>query len=306
MSRTRSFFVRRQLGATSRPNGASPNMRSMTIFGSRRSTNSQTSRDTLHNRGPGTVAARIPLRARFLARDAGGGSSKRRCRLATSHPPSPAIAREFPTEIRESDARRYEWIVPESFPSRAGTLRNHDRDSRAAACRHRSTRRQTPTKQTSAARSRRSCDLFFIDAVRPRADRETDNFGMIDRIRIELTQIFGLGVGVRKRLKVDDEFVRVETFADVFDAFADLIADRIGFDRGGRPKRIVVAIGAAADGDRAIAIRTGESRIDDDFIDAFAEFFLEPAIVGTEAFGRVLVSPPPPFFLVVFVARRSL
>ena len=129
-------------------------------------------------------------------------------------------------------------------------------------------------------------DLLFVDAIRPRADREADDFRMIDRIRVQLAQVFGIGVGIREGLKVDDEFVRIETFTDVFDAFADLIADRIGLDRRGRPERVVVAVGAAADGDRAVAIRTGEARIDDDFVNAFAEFFLEPAIVGAEPFGR--------------------
>src|SRR5205085_6409750 len=109
---------------------------------------------------------------------------------------------------------------------------------------------------------------------------------MIDRVRIELTQVFGFSVRVRERLKVDDELVSVESFSNVIDTFAHLVSNRIGFYGRRRPERVVVAIGASADGNGAVAIGTGESRIDDDFINSLAEFFLEPSIVGTESLGR--------------------
>ena len=126
-------------------------------------------------------------------------------------------------------------------------------------------------------------DLFFVHAVRPRSDREADDFRMIDRVGVELPQVFGFRVSVRERLEVDDELIRVEAFSDVGDAVADLIANRIGLDCGRRPKRAVVAVSASAGCDGSIAVRAGEARIDDDFVDAFAESFLQPAVVAAEA-----------------------
>src|SRR5690242_6892730 len=68
-------------------------------------------------------------------------------------------------------------------------------------------------------------DFFVIDAVGTRAYCKPDNFRMIDRVGIEPAKIIAVGVGVRERLKIDDELVRVESFPDVFDAFTDLIPD---------------------------------------------------------------------------------
>ena len=127
-------------------------------------------------------------------------------------------------------------------------------------------------------------DLFFVHAVRPGADRQSDDFRMIDRVGIELPQVLGLGVGVRERLEVDDELVRVEAFSDVGDAVANLVANRICLDCGRRPERAVVAVGASAGCDGSVAVGAGEARIDDDFVNAFAESFLQPPVVAAEPF----------------------
>ena len=116
-------------------------------------------------------------------------------------------------------------------------------------------------------------------------DRKADHIRMIDGIGVKPAQVAGFRVRVRERLKINDELVRVESFADVCDALANLIANGIRLDGRWRPKRIVVAVGATADRDCAIAIRACESRVDDDLINALAEFFLEPAVVGTESLG---------------------
>src|SRR5438105_2482732 len=116
-------------------------------------------------------------------------------------------------------------------------------------------------------------DLLLIYAVRAGADRQSYNFGMVDRIRIEFAQVFCFGVSIRKGLKVDDELVGIESLANVFDTFADLIADRISLYSRRRPERVVVAVRAAADGNRSVSIRAGESRVDNDLIYSFAESF---------------------------------
>jgi hypothetical protein len=108
---------------------------------------------------------------------------------------------------------------------------------------------------------------------------------MIDRIGIQLPKIFGVCVRIRERLKVNDEFMRVESLSNVFDSFAHLITDGIRFYRGRRPERAVIAIGASADCDLAVTVRAREARIDDDLVYSLPEFFLEPTIVGAEPFG---------------------
>ena len=108
---------------------------------------------------------------------------------------------------------------------------------------------------------------------------------MIDGFRVKLPQVLGFGVCIRERLKIDDELMRIETFPDIFDAFADLIANGICLDRRGWPERIVVAVSAAADRHCAVAIRASESPINDDLVNAFAEFFLQPTVIGAESLG---------------------
>src|SRR5262245_21772081 len=108
---------------------------------------------------------------------------------------------------------------------------------------------------------------------------------MIDGVRIKLTQVIRFRVCIRERLKIDDEFLRVESFPNVFDGFTNLIANRVCFYGRRRPKRVVVAIGASACRDRAVAIWTCETCIYDDFVDALPKFFLKPAVIRTEAWG---------------------
>ena len=105
---------------------------------------------------------------------------------------------------------------------------------------------------------------------------------MIDRVSVELAEIFRSGICIRERLEVDDKFMRIESLADVFDAFADLIADGICFDCGRWPKRIVIAVGASADGNGAVPIGAGEARVNNNFVNALAEFFLEPFVIRAE------------------------
>src|ERR1044071_872699 len=101
---------------------------------------------------------------------------------------------------------------------------------------------------------------------------------MTDGVVVQLPKILRLGIRVRERLKVDDELVGIESLPDVVDAFAHLMADGSGFDGRRRTKRVVVAVGAAADGNRSVAIGTRESRVHDHFVDALAKLLLEPAV----------------------------
>src|SRR5215470_16496684 len=80
-------------------------------------------------------------------------------------------------------------------------------------------------------------DFFRINTIRTRADGETDNIRMIDRFGVELPEAPRFRVSIRERLKIDDEFVRIESLSDVCDAFTDLVADRVRLDRRGRSKR---------------------------------------------------------------------
>src|ERR1043166_2453774 len=97
---------------------------------------------------------------------------------------------------------------------------------------------------------------------------------MIDGIYIQPLQILRFGISIRKRLEVNDELMRVETFSNVRDAFFDLLPDGIGLDRRWRAEGVVVTVGATADGDRSVAVGTGESAVDDHFVNALAELLL--------------------------------
>ena len=108
---------------------------------------------------------------------------------------------------------------------------------------------------------------------------------MIDRVLVKLAQVFCIRIGIRERLEVDDELMRIESLSNVFDAFADLIANRICFDRGRRTERIVIAVSAASDGNRAVSIRTRETGVDDNLVDSLSEFFLKPAIIRKKSLG---------------------
>src|SRR2546427_9088441 len=126
-------------------------------------------------------------------------------------------------------------------------------------------------------------DLFFVHAIRPGADGEADDLRVIDCVPIEPAQIFRFRVSIGEGLKIDDELVGMESLSNVFDALPNLIANRICFDRGRRPERVVVAVSAAADRYSAVSIRTREPGVDDDLINSLAEFFLEPPIIGPES-----------------------
>src|SRR5262245_26636532 len=110
---------------------------------------------------------------------------------------------------------------------------------------------------------------------------------MIDGIGIELAKIAGFRISVREGLEVNNELVGFESLPNVFDPFANLFSNRIRLDCGWWTERIVVAVSAPAHGYGSIAIRAREPGVDNDFVHAFAEFFLEPLIVGTEAFSSV-------------------
>ena len=107
---------------------------------------------------------------------------------------------------------------------------------------------------------------------------------MVDRVHIKLPQVPGIGVRIREGLEIDDELVRLETFPNVLNSVADLIADGICLDCGRWTKRVVVAVGAAADSYFSVAVGTGEAGIDDDFVDALTELFLEPLVIASKAF----------------------
>src|SRR5262245_46210329 len=126
-------------------------------------------------------------------------------------------------------------------------------------------------------------DFFRVNTIRARADGETDNIRMVDRFGVELPEVFGFRVSIRERLEIDDEFVRIESLSDVWDAFTDLVTDRVRLDRRGRTEGVVVAVGASAHCNGSVAVRACESRVDDDLVDALTELFLEPPVVGSES-----------------------
>src|SRR5262245_35499031 len=101
---------------------------------------------------------------------------------------------------------------------------------------------------------------------------------MIDRIRVEFAKVLRVGVGIRKRLEINDEPVCLKTFPNVLDSIANLVADRIGLDCGGRTKRVVVAVGATSDGYFSVAIWAGEAGIDNDLVDPLTKFLFEPFV----------------------------
>src|SRR5688572_24669111 len=125
-------------------------------------------------------------------------------------------------------------------------------------------------------------DFFFIDAVGSRPDRQAYNLGVVDGLGVKTPEVFGFGIGVREWLEVDDELVSVETFPDIGNTVADLVAYRIRLDGGWRSKRTVVAIGTSAGCYRSIAVGAGKPGIDDDLINALSKPFLKPAIVAAE------------------------
>ena len=81
-------------------------------------------------------------------------------------------------------------------------------------------------------------------------------------------------MGIRKGLKIDDEFFRMVAPAKKFNPFPHLLRDR--FQTAGVPwtKRIVVAVDASSHRYRAVPIRAAESGIDADFGYAASEVFL--------------------------------
>src|SRR5438477_97433 len=68
-------------------------------------------------------------------------------------------------------------------------------------------------------------DFLFVDAIRARADGQADDLRMIDGVQVKLPQVLGIGVRIRERLEINDELVRFETFPNVLNSVADLVAD---------------------------------------------------------------------------------
>src|SRR5437867_11157976 len=67
-------------------------------------------------------------------------------------------------------------------------------------------------------------DLFFVHAIGPGAYGEADDLRVIDCVPIKPTQKVYFRVCIEERMKIDDEFLRIESLSDVLNAFADLIA----------------------------------------------------------------------------------
>ena len=126
-------------------------------------------------------------------------------------------------------------------------------------------------------------DLFRVHAVRARPYGEADYFGMIQGAFVEWNQGFERGIRVRERLKIDNKLLRPVPAFQICDACADLLGywlqpvDRLG------PKGIVVTVSATADGDRAVAVRTGESRVDDHLVNPAAKPFPEKGAIAIVA-----------------------
>src|SRR5436309_12767087 len=125
--------------------------------------------------------------------------------------------------------------------------------------------------------------LRLIHAVRTSADRQANDVRMLQCAFIERDELFEGGVRVCKRLEVDDEFPGSVTTPQIGYAALDLLSH--GFEPADslRPEAVVVTIGASPDGYRPVAVRTGKSCIDDDFVDPAPEHRLQERAVGVVA-----------------------
>lgn len=121
---------------------------------------------------------------------------------------------------------------------------------------------------------------FFAHAIGPRANRQADNVGMVERFAIHAFEIGGISISVGVRLKVGDELFHAITLAHEFNSSRNLFADGMPRTSGLRRKAGDVAIRAAADSHRAIAIWAGEPSMHADFVHALTEALLQPAAVG--------------------------
>ena len=67
-----------------------------------------------------------------------------------------------------------------------------------------------------------------------------------------------------------------------FDAFLDLLSDALLWLAIGRVKGSVAAETASSDAEFAVTVRTAESSVDADFLDACTELLCEVVAVGVE------------------------
>ena len=124
----------------------------------------------------------------------------------------------------------------------------------------------------------------LVHAVRPRADGEPDHVGLRQGLVVERPKTLDGRVGVREGLEVGDEFRRAPQVPVQGLPVRDLLRDcgqRSLLPETGAPP---VAVRAAADGDRPVAVRAGEPRVDLQFVDPASEAIDEEALEIEVAF----------------------
>ena len=126
-------------------------------------------------------------------------------------------------------------------------------------------------------------EFRLVHAVGARADDDARHFGMRQRLAVQLFQTLQRGIGVGKRLEIDQvSACRAVAVAVKLDALVDLLPDafRRGAVRG--CKRPVVTERTPSFSNGSVAVGTGKTRIDREFLDPAAEHPAEIPRIGVE------------------------
>ena len=123
-------------------------------------------------------------------------------------------------------------------------------------------------------------ELFIVNAVGAGADDYADHVGVGKGFPVDLPEPLDGAEGVAVGLEVG-EIVAGAAVADLveFNPFVQLLPDALPRDAVARVEGGVVAVGAAAAADGAVAVRAAEAGVDDEFLETLAVFFAEPADV---------------------------
>src|SRR5262249_53973974 len=112
-------------------------------------------------------------------------------------------------------------------------------------------------------------------AVGPRRDRQPGDAGKVERLAVEARQFFRRPVGVGVALEIGDEFLRAVAARERRRALRELLGDGSSGAEALRRVARVVAVDAAAHGDAAVAVGTGEIHADADLVNARVKSILE-------------------------------
>ena len=122
-----------------------------------------------------------------------------------------------------------------------------------------------------------------IQTVRARADDDPDDARHLQRLAVERFEPVQGRMGVGEGLEVGEVSARVVVALAVeADAGLDLLADGFVGIAVARVESPVIAKSAAPVGDRAVAVRASEARVDRDLLHPFAEGSFEILRVGVE------------------------